>query len=136
MAEPEEVLERYRTIAVVGMSTNPDKPAHNVPLELKEAGFRIIPVNPSAEEILGQRSYASLREIEEPIDVVDVFRPSEEARDVARQAVEVGAKALWLQLGIRSYEARSIAEAAGMDYVEDRCMAIERRRYDITKAGG
>lgn len=131
--EANEILERYRTVAVVGLSRDPGKAAHSVPRAMQAAGFRIIPVNPHAATLLGEKVYRSLQDIPEPIDVVEVFRPSEEAPAVARQAVAVGAKALWLQLGIRSAEARRIAEAAGLAYVEDACMSVERAIHRITK---
>ena len=134
MADLRAVLERARTVAVVGISSDPAKPSHRVPRQLQAAGFRIIPVHPSAEELLGEKAYHRLADIPEPIDVVEVFRPPEEAPGIAREAVAVGAKALWLQLGLRSGEAREIAEAAGLDYVEDHCMGIEQRRHRITKA--
>jgi predicted CoA-binding protein len=133
MSDPRSVLERYRTVAVVGASTDPEKAAHQIPRLLKEAGFRVIPVNPSADEILGERAYKTLADIPEPVEVVDVFRPADEAPAIARQAVEIGAKALWLQLGIRSDEARQIAEDEGLDYVEDHCMGAETRRHRIRK---
>jgi uncharacterized protein len=131
--EPEEILERYNTIAVVGLSRDPSKSAHSVPRTMQAAGFRVIPVNPYADTLLGEKVYRSLQEIPEPIDVVEVFRPSEEAPAIARQAVAIGAKALWLQLGLTSAEARAIAEDAGLEYVEDRCMAVERAIHRITK---
>ncbi len=133
MADPAEVLQRYSSVAVVGMSTDPDKPANSVPRRLKARGFRVIPVNPTTDEVDGERSYASLSEVPVPVEVVDVFRPASEAPEIAREAVEVGAKALWLQLGLRSPEAREIAESAGLDYVEDRCMGAESDKLDITK---
>jgi predicted CoA-binding protein len=133
MTEPRAVLEQYRTVAVVGASADPDKEAHQIPRLLKDAGFRVIPVNPKADEIIGERAYKTLADIPAPVEVVDVFRPAAEAADVARQAVEIGAKAVWLQLGIRSEEARRIAEDAGLDYVEDRCMGAETRRHGIRK---
>ncbi|SFA92246.1 hypothetical protein SAMN05216266_102214 [Amycolatopsis marina] len=129
----ERILRQYRTIAVVGLSTNPDKAAHSVPAAMQAAGFRVIPVHPGAEEILGERAYRSLADVPEPVEVVEVFRPSPEAADVARQAVQVGAKALWLQQGIASAEARAIAEEAGLDYVEDICMAVVRSIAQIRK---
>ncbi len=134
MADLRAVLERARTVAVVGISSDPAKPSHRVPRQLQAAGFRIIPVHPSAEELLGEKAYHRLADIPEPIDVVEVFRPPEEAPGIAREAVAAGASALWLQLGLRSEEAREIAESAGLDYVEDHCMGIEQRRYRITKA--
>jgi predicted CoA-binding protein len=128
------ILERYQTIAVVGMSRDPNKSAHSIPRALQNAGFRVIPVNPNAgEELLGERVYPSLAAVPEPIEVVLVFRPSEEGENVARQAVQVGARALWLQLGIRSSEAKRIAREAGLLYVEDRCIGVERALHRITK---
>lgn len=128
-----EILESAHTIATVGASKDPDKPAGNVPLYLNEIGFRVIPVNPNVDELFGEKAYGSLDEVSEEIDVVQVFRPAEDAPDIARQAVKIGAKALWLQLGIASDEARAIAEEAGLDYVEDSCMASESRRLGISK---
>lgn len=133
MADPRQVLEAARTIAVVGISQNPNKAAFGVPAGLQAAGFRIVPVNPSADRILGERAYATLTDVREPVDVVDVFRPAEEAPGIARQAVEIGAKALWLQRGLVSPEARQIAEEAGLDYFEDLCMGVERSRYGVVK---
>ncbi len=132
MTDTKDVLERYSTVAVVGMSTNPDKPSHGVPLALRSKGFHIIPVHPGAAEIAGERAYDHLADIPEPVEIVEVFRPAAEAPEIARQAVEVGAKAVWLQLGLRSEEARSIAESAGLDYVEDHCMGVERARHGVT----
>jgi predicted CoA-binding protein len=133
MATTAEILERSKVIAVVGASGNPDKAAHAIPASLQGAGFKIIPVNPAADEIFGQKVYRSLADIDEQVDVVEVFRPSAEAADVARQAVEIGAQTLWLQKGIVSDEARAIAEEAGLDFVQDECMGVERSRYGITK---
>lgn len=128
-----EILERSKTVAVVGMSRDPEKAGCYIPAQLEERGFRIIPVNPSADELLGHEAVDSLSDIEEPVDVVEVFRPSNEAPDIAREAVAIGAKTLWLQLGIQSDEARKIAEDAGLTYVEDHCMGAEARAYDIRK---
>jgi predicted CoA-binding protein len=125
------LLERARTIAVVGLSGDPRKAAHAIPRQLQAAGYRVIPVNPNLDEVLGERSYASLAEVPDHVDIVDVFRPAKQAPAIARQAAEIGAGAVWLQLGIESDEARRIAEAAGLDYVEDRCIGVERSRYGI-----
>ena len=130
---PEEVLRSASTIAVVGASRDPFKAGGSVPAGLQRRGFRIIPINPYADELFGEKVYRTLAEVPEPIDLVDVFRPSRDAADVARQAVEVGAKALWLQQDIHSDEARRIAEAAGMDYVEDLCTAVVSSLYQIKK---
>ncbi len=128
-----EVLERAKTIAVVGASRDPDKAGGSVPFGLQRRGFRIIPINPYADELFGERVYRSLLDVPEKIDLVDVFRPASDAPAIARQAVAVGAGALWLQLDIRSEEARRIAEAAGLDYVEDECTAVVSSLYRIKK---
>jgi predicted CoA-binding protein len=128
-----EILERARTIAVVGASRDPGKAGGSVPVGLQRRGFRIIPINPYADELFGERVYRSLRDVPGKIDLVDVFRPAAEAPEIARQAAEVGAIALWLQLDIRSEEARRIAEAAGLDYVEDECTAVVSSLYQIRK---
>jgi predicted CoA-binding protein len=130
---PAEILADAKTIALVGASPRPERPSNSVMRYLLREGYRVIPVRPvGPAEILGQRRVASLAEVEEPIDLVDVFRRSEFCPDVARQAVEAGAAALWLQLGIVSSEAREIAEAAGIDYVENECTAIVHRRLPGT----
>lgn len=134
MGDPRAILEGARTVAVVGCSTDSGKAAHRIPAQLQAAGYRVIPVHPEAGEILGERAYRTLGEIPEPVDLVDVFRPSQEAPEVARQAVAIGAGALWLQLGIRSPEARLIAEDAGLAYVENRCTGADVRWYGITKS--
>jgi predicted CoA-binding protein len=121
-----DLLTAARTIAVVGLSTQPWKAAHSVPASLKAAGYRVVPVHPSATEILGERAYRSLLDVPDHVDIVNVFRPADEAPGLAEQAVRIGAGALWLQLGIASQRAREIAEAAGLAYVEDRCIAVER----------
>jgi predicted CoA-binding protein len=122
---PAEILAGARTIALVGASPRPERPSNSVLRYLLGQGYRVIPVRPvGPTEILGQRRVASLAEIEEPIDVVDVFRRAEFCPEVARQAVAAGVGALWLQLGIVSPEARAIAEEAGLEYVEDECAAI------------
>lgn len=134
MDTPERVLRQFSTLAVVGTSRDPNKSAHGVPASLQRAGFRIIPVNPFAEgTLLDERVYPTLASIPFPVEVVVVFRPSEDAPAVAREAAAIGAKALWLQQGIASSEARKIAEDAGMLYVEDRCAAVERALHRIDK---
>jgi predicted CoA-binding protein len=128
-----QILERATTIAVVGASRDPNKAGGSVPAGLQQRGFRIIPINPFADELFGERVYRSLSEVPEKIDIVDVFRPAQDAPEIARQAVAAGAKALWLQLDIRSEEARRIAEAGGLDYVEDECTAVVSSLYRIRK---
>jgi uncharacterized protein len=125
---PEQILADARTIAMVGASPRPSRPSHGVMRYLLGAGYRVIPVRPDGEAVLGIASVASLAEIEEPIDLVDVFRRPEFTPDVAREAAVVGAKALWLQLGIVSTGAREIADEAGLDYVENLCTAVVHAR--------
>ena len=127
MRGPAQILADARTIALVGASPKPWRPSHRVMRYLLAAGYRVIPVRPHVRDVLGVACAASLTEIDEPIDVVDVFRRADVAPAVAREAVAAGAKALWLQSGIVSAEARAIAEEAGLDYVEDACTAIVHR---------
>jgi uncharacterized protein len=127
----ERILTSYDTITVVGASGNAAKAAHTVPAHMQRHGWRIVPVNPHAERILGAVVYRTLADVPPPVGLVDVFRPSEQAADVARQAVAAGATALWLQLGIVSAAARDIAARAGLLYVEDRCLLIEQRRLGL-----
>jgi predicted CoA-binding protein len=129
-----EILTAATTIAVVGASRDPSKAGGSVPAGLQRRGFRIIPINPFADTLFGEKVYRSLLDVPGPIDVVDVFRPAEDAPEIARQAAAVGAKALWLQLDIRSPEARRIAEEAGMDYVEDECTAVVSSLHRIKKS--
>jgi hypothetical protein len=126
MRDAQQILADAAVIAVVGASREAYKPSHSVPLQMMRHGWRIIPVNPFVDELFGVRCYPSLKDIGEPVDLVDVFRPARDAVDVVREAVEIGAPAVWLQSGIVSAEARRIATAAGIDYVEDRCLAVER----------
>src|SRR5579863_7700385 len=118
-SSPSDILRRAVTIAVVGASRDPSKPGASVPRTMQRYGFRIIPVNPSVDRLFGERIYHSLAEITEPVDIVNVFRPAAEAPALANQAVALHARALWLQTGIRSAEAHRIAEAGGLDFVED-----------------
>ena len=129
----ERILRDYDTITVVGASVDPAKAAHDVPAYMQHRGWRIIPVNPHADEILGEQVYRTQADLPEQVGLDDVFRPAEFTPDIARQAVAAGATALWLQLGIRSAEAREIAESAGLLYVEDRCLIIEQRRTQISR---
>jgi uncharacterized protein len=116
------IYAQTKRIAVVGASADPSKPAHQIPRYLQQQGYRILPVNPRGGQLFGEPVARSLVEVEGPVDVVEVFRPAIEAPEIAREAVKVGAKVLWLQLGIASEEARHVAEAAGLTVVMDRCM--------------
>jgi predicted CoA-binding protein len=126
---PEQILAEAKTIALVGASPRDWRPSHRVMRYLLEEGYRVIPVRPpDCENVLGIRPVSTLAEIDEPIDVVDVFRRAEHAPHIAREAVDAGAKALWLQLGVVSAEAKRIAVEAGLDYVEDVCTAVVHAR--------
>ena len=133
MRSPQQILAESAVIAVVGASRDPEKPAHTVPLQMQRHGWRIIPVNPHADVLFGEKVYRSLADIPEKVDLVDVFRPAEDAVEVAREAVAIGAPAVWLQLDIVSPEARRIVTEAGIDYVEDRCLAVERAVGALTR---
>jgi predicted CoA-binding protein len=126
---PEEILRDAKTIAVVGASPKPWRPSHDVMRYLLEQGYRVIPVRPrDCDDVLGIECVESLDEIGEPVDLVDVFRRPEHAPGIAAEAVAAVARALWLQLGIVSPQARAIAEEAGIDYVEDECTKVVHRR--------
>ena len=127
----ERILTSYDAITVVGASASPAKAASYVPAHMQAHGWRIIPVNPHAAQILGEQVYRTLADVPDQVGLVDVFRPPGQTPDIARQAVAAGATALWLQLGIASAEARAIAEDAGLLYVEDRCLVIEQRRLNL-----
>ena len=129
--ETERLLRTYDAITVVGASRDPGKAAHAIPAQMQRHGWRIIPVNPYAHELFGEKAYPTLADVPEPVGLVDIFRPAADAADVVRQAIAAGATAVWLQLGIVSAEARALAEAAGIAYVENRCLAVERARYAL-----
>jgi predicted CoA-binding protein len=125
---PEQILAEARTIAIVGASPKPDRPSHSVMRYLLSNGYRCIPVRPlDVDDVLGIRCVANVSEIDEPVDIVDVFRHADALVEHAREAVDCGARALWLQLGLTSAEARTIATKGGLDYVEDACTAIVHR---------
>ena len=126
------VLAQSRSIAMVGLSTNRQKASYFVATYLQSQGFRIIPVHPKARAIIGEKAYPTLTDIEGPVDLVNIFRPPHECPTYARQAAQIGAKALWLQLRIVSEEAGSIAEEAGLTVIMDRCVKMEYGRYDGT----
>lgn len=122
------VLKSSRTIAVVGLSADWFRPSYFAAKYMQEHGYRIIPVNPKYDEILGERSYPDLASIPEPVDIVDVFRKPADALAIAEQAIAIGAKTLWLQIGVINPEAQARAEAAGLTVVMDRCVKIEYAR--------
>ncbi|NHJ32588.1 MAG: CoA-binding protein [Asgard group archaeon] len=122
------ILEKSKIIAVVGASRNPSKAAHTIPKYLKEHGYKIIPVNPKAETILGEKVYSKLADIPDQVDIVDIFRPSEDTPKVVEEAVKLKPKLIWLQLGIINNDAKKIAEENGIPIVMDKCMKIEHMR--------
>lgn len=128
---PVEILRNARTIAVVGASDDESKPAHSVPVALRERGWRILPVNPNDPVVLGVESVKSVSDLPDGVDIVEVFRPSEEAAGIVREVVARGIPAVWLQLGIASEEARAVAEAAGVAYVENACMRVVAAANDL-----
>jgi predicted CoA-binding protein len=123
-----DLLKSSKTIAFVGMSANPEKDAHTVPKFMMEKGYRVIPVNPTATEILGLKVHKAITDVAEQVDIVDVFRPGPECDKVAEAAVKIKPRAVWLQLGITNARAKEIVEAAGIQYIEDRCLRIEYNR--------
>jgi predicted CoA-binding protein len=120
--ELKQLLTTASTIAMVGASSNPDKASHGIMRKLQSAGYRVIPVNPRETEVLGERSYPSLIDVPEKIDIVDVFRRAEDTPAIAAEAVKIGARALWLQTGISSEEAAATAGAGGLTVVMDACI--------------
>lgn len=119
------LIRSSKVIAVVGLSPKPDRPSYEVAAYLRAHGYQIVPVNPSATEILGEKSYPSLSDIPFAVDIVDVFRQPDAAPAIAEEAVRIGAKSLWLQLGVISEEGATIAERAGLKVVMDRCLMVE-----------
>ncbi len=122
------ILKKYKTIAIVGLSSNPSRPSYGVGEYMQSRGYRIIPVNPNEREVLGEKSYARLEDVPEKVEFVDVFRRVEEVPAVTESAIRAGAKVLWMQLGIENAEAAERARAAGMIVVEDACVFVEHRK--------
>ena len=127
------IYAQTRTIAVIGASADASKAAHKIPRYLQSQGYRILPVNPRGGELFGEHVFRSLTEIDVPVDVVEVFRPAQEAPEIARQAIAIGAKVLWLQVGIVNEEAARIAEEAGLTVVMGVCMMSEHRRMNADR---
>ena len=132
----QSIFQKFKTIAVYGMSTNPDKPSNSVPVFLQSKGFEIIAVNPNAESIAGRKCHAHLDDIEQRIDVLEVFRPSEQVLGVVKEALKRREEkgdidVIWLQLGIQNEEARKIAEEAGVVFIQDKCMKMEYQKLTV-----
>ena len=120
-----QILEQAQNIAVVGLSDNPDRVSYQVSEAMQLRGYRIIPVNPNAEQILGEKSYATLKDIPEPVDIVNVFRRSEHTPEIAEESVSIGAKVIWLQLGVSNDQTAEIAQNGGLEVIMDRCIKVE-----------
>jgi predicted CoA-binding protein len=128
IAQLRRILKNHRTIAVVGLSADWFRPSYFAAKYMQEHGFRVIPVNPKYDAILGEKCYPDLKSIPDPVDIVDVFRKSQDCVPIAQDAVAIGAKVLWLQIGVINDEARRIAEAGGLEVIMDRCVKIEYAR--------
>ncbi len=129
-----DILSKYKTIAMVGVSKDDKKPSTIVMKYMQQHGFKVIPVNPRAkgEKILGEEVFEKLEDIKISVDIVDVFRPSVEALNLAEGTVKIGAKVLWLQLGLRSEEAKELVESSNIDYIENKCTKMEYQKYFLT----
>jgi predicted CoA-binding protein len=123
------ILREARTIAMVGLSSNPFRPSHFAAIYMLAEGYNVIPVNPRESEVLGRRSYASLRDIPEPVDIVDIFRAPEAVPPIVEDAIAIGAKVVWMQLGVINEEAAQRAREAGLVVVMDACVKIEHARF-------
>ncbi len=131
MSEIKDILSKYKSIAMVGVSKDPKKTSTIVMKYMQDYGFKVYPVNPSAkgEKILGEEVYAKVTDINKNVEIVDVFRPSNEAYGIAEDAIKIGAKVLWLQLGIRDQKAKKLVEENKMEYVENKCTKMEYQKY-------
>ena len=130
MNNTKDILSKYKSIAMIGVSNDPTKASTIVMKYMQNYGYKVYPVNPSAsgQKILGEKVFSKITEIKEPIDIVDVFRPSKEALEIAEDTIKIGAKVLWLQLGIRSDTAKILVESNKIEYIEDKCTKIEYQK--------
>ncbi|MDA8643515.1 CoA-binding protein [Candidatus Pelagibacter bacterium] len=135
MSEIKDILSKYKTIAMIGVSKDPTKPSTIVMKYMQKYGFKVIPVNPrvKGEKILGEEVYEKITDIKEPIDIVDVFRPSREAYGIAEDTVKIGAKVLWLQLGIRDESAKDLMKKNDIEYIENKCTKMEYQKFFLGK---
>ena len=131
MSNIKEILSKYKSIAMIGVSNDPTKASTIVMKYMQKYGFKVFPVNPKAkgQKILGEEVFEKITDIKDPVDIVDVFRPSKEALDIAKDTVSIKAKVLWLQLGIKSEEAKKIVEENKIEYVEDKCTKMEYQKH-------
>ena len=131
MSDIKEILSKYKKIAMIGVSNDPTKASTIVMKYMQKYGFKVYPVNPRAkgQKILGEEVFEKITDIKDPVDIVDVFRPSKEALDIAKDTINIGAKVLWLQLGIKSEEAKKIVEKNKIEYIEDKCTKMEYQKH-------
>ena len=135
MSDIKEILSKYKTIAMIGVSKDLTKPSTIVMKYMQKYGFKVIPVNPRAkgEKILGEEVYEKITDIKEPVEIVDVFRPSKEAYEIAKDTVKIGAKVLWLQLGIRDEESKKLMDKNNINYIENKCTKMEFQKFFLKK---
>ena len=135
MSEIKDILSKHKTIAMIGVSKDPKKPSTIVMKYMQKYGYKVIPVNPRAkgEKILGEKVFEKITDIKEQVGIVDVFRPSKEAYAIAEDTVKIGAKVLWLQLGIRDEEAKKLMHKNNIDYIENKCTKMEYQKFFLNK---
>ena len=131
MSEIKDILSKYKTIAMIGVSKDPTKPSTIVMKYMQKYGYKVIPVNPRAkdEKILGEKVFEKITDIKEPVDIVDVFRPSKEVFPIAEDTVKIGAKVLWLQLGIKDDDAKELVKKNNIEYIENKCTKMEYQKH-------
>ena len=131
MNNTKDILSKYKSIAMIGVSNDPTKASTIVMKYMQNYGYKVYPINPSAkgQKILGEEVFEKITDIKEPVEIVDVFRPSKEALEIANDTIKIGAKVLWLQLGIKNAEAKLIVESNNIEYVEDRCTKMEYQKH-------
>ena len=131
MSNTKDILSKYKSIAMIGVSNDPTKASTIVMKYMQNYGYKVYPINPSAkgQKILGEEVFEKITDIKEPVEIVDVFRPSRETLEIANDTIKIGAKVLWLQLGIKNAEAKSIVESNNIEYVEDRCTKMEYQKH-------
>ena len=131
MSDIKEILSKYKKIAMIGVSNDPTKASTIVMKYMQKYGFKVYPVNPrvKGQKILGEEVFEKITDIKDPVDIVDVFRPSKEVLDIAKDTIQIGAKVLWLQLGIKNVEAKKIVEKNKIEYVEDKCTKMEYQKH-------
>ena len=131
MSQIKDILSKYKTIAMIGVSNDQTKPSTIVMKYMQKYGYKVFPVNPSAkgQKILGEEVFEKITDIKDQVEIIDVFRPSTEALDIARDTIKIGAKVLWLQLGIKNEEAKKLVQSKNIEYIENKCTKMEYQKY-------